>query len=71
VRPPEGWRALLERGADPKARASIRKAIKFIEDESMHEFRDVTPLDYERSFHHPTWANRKVLEIIVDAGGTN
>ena len=62
-------RSLLERGADPNTRASIRKALKFMEDESVHEYQDVTPLGYGRRFHEPTWVNDLALEIIQEFGG--
>jgi hypothetical protein len=37
-------RMLLKRGADPNARASLRRRMRFIDDESEHEYRDVTPV---------------------------
>jgi hypothetical protein len=37
-------RLLLDRGADPHVRASQRKRLRFVADESMHECRVMTPL---------------------------
>ncbi|MGI9384695.1 MAG: ankyrin repeat domain-containing protein, partial [Methyloligellaceae bacterium] len=48
-------RLLLDQGADPNARASIRKGIRFIADETVHAYRDVTPLAYGRAFHARAW----------------
>ena len=45
-------RLLLEHGADPNARASLRKQLHPGYDEhEMHEYRDVTPLSWGRRFH--------------------
>src|SRR5262249_15863175 len=38
-------------GADPNARASLRKRLRFVDDETMHEYRDVTPLAWGKRFH--------------------
>jgi hypothetical protein len=42
-------RMLLDRGADPNVRASLRKALRGVADESLHEYRGVTPLSWGRS----------------------
>lgn len=57
-------RLLLDSGADPSIRASIRKGIRFIADESMHEYRDVTPAEYGRAFHAPEWVSTVALELL-------
>jgi len=46
-------RLLLDHGADPNARASLRKRLRFVPDESMHEYRNVTPLSWGQRFHGP------------------
>ena len=66
----EFTRLLLDAGADVNPRVSIRKAIRFVEDESVHEFKDVTPLSYGEAFHYPQWVNRKAMELIAERGGT-
>ena len=43
-------RLFLDRGADPHVRASLRKELRGVADETLHEYRDVTPL---------TWGERK------------
>jgi len=43
-------RLLLDHGADPNARASLRKQLRFVPDESVHEYRDVTPLSWGERF---------------------
>lgn len=57
-------RLLLEHGADPGARASLRKRLRFVEDESWHEYHDVTPLTWGERFHDPSWVNRAAMELI-------
>src|SRR5689334_25413506 len=46
-------RFLLEHGADPNSRATLRKQLRHMGDperEKMHEYRDVTPTSYARQF---------------------
>lgn len=57
-------RLLIRHGADPTLRATIRKRIRFVEDESLHEFHDVTPVEYARAFHEPRWVCEAVLAEI-------
>ncbi len=56
-------RALLERGADPSVRASIRKQLMFIDDEE-HEYREVTALEYGRAFHELRFVNMAALNLL-------
>lgn len=62
-------RLLLDHGADPNARASLRKRLRFVEDESIHEYRDVTPLAWGARFHDPAWVNRAAMRLIAERGG--
>lgn len=62
-------RLLLDHGADPNARASLRKRLRFVKDESMHKYRDVTPLSWGESFHNQRWVSREAMELIVERGG--
>jgi hypothetical protein len=62
-------RLLLDHGADPNARASLRKRLRFIKDDSMHEYRDVTPLSWGERFHDQDWVNREAMRLIVERGG--
>jgi ankyrin repeat protein len=67
-------RLLLDHGADPNARASLRKRLRFVPDESMHEYRDVTPLSWGQRFHGPgtpghTWISQPAMQLIKDRGG--
>src|SRR5207248_703928 len=39
-------RLLLDRGANPNVRVSLRKGLRFVPDESTHEYPDVTPLSW-------------------------
>jgi hypothetical protein len=62
-------RLLLDRGADPNLRASLRKRLRFVEDEALHEYRDVTPLAWGERFHDQDWVSRPVMQLIADRGG--
>jgi ankyrin repeat protein len=71
---PEFARLLLDHGADPNARASLRKRLRFVPDESMHEYRDVTPLSWGERFHGPgtpghTWVSKPAMQLIAARGG--
>jgi ankyrin repeat protein len=62
-------RLLLDHGADVNARASIRKALRFVEDETLHVYRDVTPRALGERFHDQDWVNKPALNLIIQAGG--
>lgn len=62
-------RLLLDRGADPNIRVSLRKRLRFVEDESPHEYRDVTPVAWGRRFHDQSWVNKRVVDLIMARGG--
>lgn len=62
-------RRLLERGADPRARASLRKRLRFVDDETAHAYRDVTVREWGERFHDQAWVDRQVLAMVVAAGG--
>jgi ankyrin repeat protein len=62
-------RLLLDHGADPNVRVSLRKRLLYIGDELMHEFRDVTPLSWGERFHEQTFVSRKAMRIIGKRGG--
>lgn len=62
-------RLLLDRGADPSLRASLRKRLRFVADESEHVYRDVTPLAWGRRFHDQDWVSPPVMKLIAERGG--
>ena len=62
-------RLLLAHGADPNVRASLRKRLRDADDETMHEYPDVTPLAWGRRFHARQWANAAAMALIEAAGG--
>jgi len=67
-------RLLLDHGADPNARASIRKALHFVPDQTLHEYRDVTPLAWGERFHGQRWhdwVSKPAMQLIADRGGHN
>jgi hypothetical protein len=62
-------RLLLDHGADPNARASLRKRLRFVADESLREYRDVTPLAWGERFHDPLFVNHAAMRLIAERGG--
>ena len=62
-------RLLLDHGADPNACASLRKRLRFVADETMHEYHGVTPLAWGERFHDQAWVNRAVMRLIAERGG--
>ena len=63
-------RFLLDHGADPSVRATLRKRLRFVEDESTHEYRDVTPVSWGERFHDQSWVSQPVLQLLQTVGGT-
>ena len=66
-------RLLLERGAAPNARATIRKQLRDMGDpekERMREFHNITPIGYARQFQEPSWVNGPAITAIAERGGT-
>ena len=63
-------RLLLDRGADPNARASLRKELHpGYDTPGLHEYRDVTPLSWGRRFHKQIFVNPAALRMLDEAGG--
>jgi Ankyrin repeat len=62
-------RFLVDHGADPNVRVSLRKRLRFVADDSMHEYRGVTPLSWGERFHDQDWVNRSALRLIAERGG--
>jgi Ankyrin repeat len=60
---------LLDRGAEPNMRASLRKRLRFVADQTMREYRDVTPLAWGEHFHDQDWVSRPVMRLIAERGG--
>jgi hypothetical protein len=61
---------LLAHGADPNARASLRKQMHpGYGPDTLHEYRDVTPLAWGRQFHGRRYVSEPALELIAAAGG--
>lgn len=61
---------LLDHGADPNARASLRKQLHpgYGED-TMHEYRDVTPRSWGERFHNRIFVSAPALRLIADREG--
>ena len=62
-------RLLLDHGADPNARASLRKRLRFADDETMHEYHDATPLAWGERFHDRKFVSRAAMRLIAARGG--
>jgi ankyrin repeat protein len=62
-------RLLLERGADPNARASLRERVTPDASVSLREHRDLTPIAWGRRFHNPIVVSRPAMQLIADHGG--
>jgi ankyrin repeat protein len=58
-------RLLLEHGADPSARASLAKRLRFVDDETRHEYRQVTPHELGQRFHDQDWVSRPVMALLA------
>jgi hypothetical protein len=61
-------RLLLEHGADPNVRASLRKELRGVQDESLHVYRDVTALGWGQAFHDQDWVDPEVMALLVARG---
>ena len=63
-------RLLLDRGADPNMRASLRTKMHpgYFED-MLREYRDVTPRSWGEQFHFPMLVSRAALRLIAERGG--
>ena len=66
---------LLEQGANPNARASLRKQLhpgygpKY-DVETRYEYRDVTPLSWGKQFHAKVFVSEPAMKLIAERGGT-
>ena len=61
-------RLLLDHGANATVRASLRKRLRFVEDESTHLYRDVTPFEWGERFHDLDWVSSPVMELLAGRG---
>ena len=61
---------LLDHGADPNARASLRKQLHpgYGED-VLREYRDVTPLSWGTRFHNKLFVSEPAMRLIEERGG--
>ena len=61
---------LLDHGADPNVRASLRKQLNpGYGPDTMHEYRDVTALSWGRRFHRKVFVSEPAMKLIEKAGG--
>ena len=57
-------RTLLERGASPVVRATLRKFLDWREEPGWHEAHDVTPAEWAKGFPEKGWVNHEALRLI-------
>jgi hypothetical protein len=62
-------RLFLDRGADPHVCASLRKELRGVADERLHEYRDVTPLTWGVQFHDQDWVNPDAMRLLETRSG--
>ena len=55
---------LLARGADPSVRASLRKALQGSDDDSLHEYHDLTAREWGERFHDRSVVNELALDVL-------
>jgi ankyrin repeat protein len=67
---PAFTRLMLDRGADPTVRASLRKQLHPGYDEhAMHEYRDVTPLSWGEQFRFKKLVSVPAMRLIAERMG--
>jgi hypothetical protein len=59
-------RLLLDNAADTSVRASLRKRLRFVGDESAHEYRDLDAIEWGERFHERAWVNRAAMRLIAE-----
>jgi hypothetical protein len=58
---------LLDHGANPNARASLRKQLHpGYGPDTMHEYRDVTPLSWGERFHRQIFVSKAAMQLITE-----
>jgi ankyrin repeat protein len=61
---------LLDHGADPNVRASLRKQLHpGYGPDTIHEYRDVTPLSWGERFHAKIFVSAPAMRLIAERGG--
>ena len=55
---------LLDHGADTSVRASLRKELRGVDDETLHEYHDVMPRTWGQRFHDQDWVNPAVMALL-------
>ncbi|MFO1054926.1 MAG: ankyrin repeat domain-containing protein [Planctomycetota bacterium] len=57
-------RLLLDHGCDPRVRVNLRKRLRFVADESEHEYLGVTACEFGTRFHDQGWVNPAVTALL-------
>jgi hypothetical protein len=64
----------LEHGANPNARASLRKKLHSgygpeYDVDTTYEYRDITPLSWGKRFHAKVFVSEPAMQLIAGRGG--
>jgi hypothetical protein len=62
-------RLLLDRGANPNARASLRETVMEEDTRSVREHRDLTPLAWGEVFHNRLIVSLPAMRLVAERGG--
>lgn len=62
-------RLLLDHGADPNARASLRERVRTAGGPTVREHRDLTPLGWGEVFHDRMVVSQPAMRLIAERGG--
>ena len=57
-------RLLLDAGANPKAKASLRREVQYDDKQFVHEHRDATPPTWGRDFLYKLLVSRRGMELV-------
>ncbi len=55
---------LLNNGAETSVRASLKKELRFVADETLHEYLNVTPHEWGKQFHDQDWVNPAAMRFV-------
>src|SRR5205814_364712 len=59
-------RLLLDAGANPKARASLRREVQYEDKHFVHEHRDATPLTWGQQFPYKLLVSQRAMQLVED-----
>jgi hypothetical protein len=63
-------RLLLDAGANPTARASLRREVQYEDKHFVHQHRDATPLTWGRDFPYKLLVSKRAMELVAAASAS-